>query len=87
MLNTMMISLNLSLTNRFLDCYGSSVHYLDAAFRNAPKHGILVITSTDDAAFYGKAADVTLRNYGGYIVRTSYAKELAARLVLASVIR
>lgn len=71
----------------FLDCYGSSVHYLDAAFRNAPKHGILVITSTDDAALYGKAADVTLRNYGGYVVKTSYAKELAARLVLASVVR
>lgn len=71
----------------FLDCYGSSVHYLDAAFRNVPKYGILAITSTDDAALYGKAADVTLRNYGGYVVKTSYAKELAARLVLASVVR
>ncbi|KAK3859764.1 hypothetical protein Pcinc_034144 [Petrolisthes cinctipes] len=71
----------------FLDCYGSSVPYLDAAFRNIPKHGLLAVTSTDDAALYGKATDVTLRNYGGYIVKTSYAKELAARLVLASVIR
>ncbi|KAG0716697.1 TRMT1-like protein [Chionoecetes opilio] len=71
----------------FLDCYGSSVHYLDAAFRNAPKHSLLAITSTDDSALYGKAADVTLRNYGGYVVKTSYAKELAARLVLGSVVR
>lgn len=71
----------------FMDCYGSSVHYLDAAFRNAPKSGLLAITSTDDAALYGKAADVTLRNYGGHVVKTSYAKELAARLVLASVVR
>ncbi|XP_027229225.2 TRMT1-like protein [Penaeus vannamei] len=71
----------------FLDCYGSSVPYLDAAFRNVPKNGILAITSTDDAALYGKAADVTMRNYGGYVVKTSYAKELAGRLVLASVIR
>ncbi|XP_050737124.1 TRMT1-like protein [Eriocheir sinensis] len=71
----------------FLDCYGSSVHYLDAAFRNAPKHSVLAITSTDDAALYGKAADVTLRNYGGYMVKTSYVKELAARLVLGSVVR
>ncbi|KAG7167130.1 TRMT1-like 1, partial [Homarus americanus] len=71
----------------FLDCYGSSVHYLDAAFRNVPKNGILAITSTDDAALYGKASDVTLRNYSGYVVKTSYAKELAARLVLASVVR
>ncbi|XP_068224251.1 TRMT1-like protein [Palaemon carinicauda] len=71
----------------FMDCYGSSVHYLDAAFRNAPKGGVLAITSTDDAALYGKAADVTLRNYGGHVVKTSYAKELAARLVLASVVR
>lgn len=71
----------------FLDCYGSSVHYLDAAFRNAPKNSMLAITSTDDSALYGKAADVTLRNYGGYVVKTSYAKELAARLVLGSVVR
>jgi len=71
----------------FLDCYGSSVQYLDAAFRNIPKNGILVITSTDDAALYGKAADVTLRNYGGHIIKTFYAKELAARLVLSSVAR
>lgn len=71
----------------FLDCYGSSVHYLDAAFRNAPKHSMLAITSTDDSALYGKATDVTLRNYGGYVVKTSYAKELAARLVLGSVVR
>ena len=74
-------------SNRFLDCYGSSVHYLDAAFRNAPKHSMLAITSTDDSALYGKATDVTLRNYGGYVVKTSYAKELAARLVLGSVVR
>ncbi|CAL4128229.1 unnamed protein product, partial [Meganyctiphanes norvegica] len=71
----------------FLDCYGSSVQYLDAAFRNIPKNGILAITSTDDAALYGKAADVTLRNYGGHIIKTFYAKELAARLVLSSVAR
>ena len=47
----------------FLDCYGSSVGYLEAAFRHAPKNAVLCITSTDDAALYGKACDVTLRNY------------------------
>ncbi|XP_076034227.1 tRNA methyltransferase 1 isoform X2 [Oratosquilla oratoria] len=71
----------------FLDCYGSSVQYLDAVFRNVPKNGVVAITSTDDAALYGKASDVTLRNYGGHIIKTFFAKELAARLILASVVR
>ncbi|KAB7499383.1 TRMT1-like protein [Armadillidium nasatum] len=71
----------------FLDCYGSSVHYLESLFKNVPKNGLLVITSTDDAALYGKVPDVTLRNYGGYIVKTFYSKELAARLIIAAVAR
>lgn len=60
---------------------------MDAVFRNAPKNGMLVITSTDDAALYGKAPDAALRNYGGYIAKTFYSKELAARLIIGAVVR
>ena len=70
-----------------LDPYGSAVQFLDAAFRNIYNGGIVVVTSTDIAALYGKVPNVTLRNYGAFVTRTEYMKELAARVVLASVAR
>ena len=56
---------------------------MDAAFRNVFHGGVIILTSTDVAALYGKAADVTLRNYGAITTRTVYTREIAARLVLA----
>lgn len=45
------------------------------------------MTSTDTGSLYSKSLNVTLRHYGCQIVRTEYYKELAARMVLASVAR
>jgi tRNA G26 N,N-dimethylase Trm1 len=59
---------------------------LDSAFRNLPKWGILAITTTDDVALH-IGPEPALRNYGGYITRTFYSKELAVRLLLAAVAR
>ena len=72
---------------RFLQCHGSSVQHLSSVFQNMPKNGLLVLTSTDEAALYGKAPEVTLRNYGGHVVKTFYYKELAARLIVACAAR
>ncbi|XP_066294709.1 TRMT1-like protein isoform X1 [Branchiostoma lanceolatum] len=70
-----------------LDPYGCSVQYLDAAFRNVPKDGIVAITSTDTSALYGKCPNVTQRHYNGYITRSEFMREMAVRLILASVVR
>ncbi|KAI8518299.1 TRMT1-like protein [Branchiostoma belcheri] len=70
-----------------LDPYGCSVQYLDAAFRNVPKDGIVAITSTDTSAVYGKCPNVTQRHYNGYITRSEFMREMAVRLILASVVR
>ncbi|XP_056620196.1 TRMT1-like protein isoform X2 [Triplophysa dalaica] len=70
-----------------LDPFGTSVNYLDAAFRNVRNLGIVSVTSTDTGSLYSKSLNVTLRHYGCQIVRTEYYKELAARMVLAAVAR
>ncbi|KAM3619627.1 uncharacterized protein V6R79_011039 [Siganus canaliculatus] len=70
-----------------LDPYGTAVNYLDAAFRNVRNLGIISVTSTDTGSLYAKSPNVTLRHYGCHIVRTEYYKELAARMVVATVAR
>ncbi|XP_077784449.1 tRNA (guanine(27)-N(2))-dimethyltransferase isoform X6 [Podarcis muralis] len=70
-----------------LDPFGSSVNYLDAAFRNVRNLGIVSVTSTDISSLYSKAQHVAQRHYGCNIVRTEYFKELAARMVVAAVAR
>ncbi|XP_064371631.1 TRMT1-like protein isoform X2 [Dromaius novaehollandiae] len=70
-----------------LDPFGTSVNYLDSAFRNVRNLGIVSLTSTDISSLYAKAQNVALRHYGCNIVRTEYYKELAARIVIASVAR
>ncbi|XP_041913988.1 TRMT1-like protein [Alosa sapidissima] len=70
-----------------LDPFGTSVNYLDAAFRNVRNLGIVSVTSTDTGSLYSKSLNVTLRHYGCQIVRTEYYRELAARMVVASVAR
>ncbi|NXK34028.1 TRM1L protein, partial [Piprites chloris] len=70
-----------------LDPFGTSVNYLDSAFRNVRNLGIVSLTSTDTGSLYAKAQHVALRHYGCNIVRTEYYKELAARIVIAAVTR
>lgn len=70
-----------------LDPFGTSVNYLDSAFRNIRNLGIVSVTSTDLSSLYAKAQHVARRHYGCNIVRTEYYKELAARIVVAAVAR
>ncbi|NXB51014.1 TRM1L protein, partial [Leucopsar rothschildi] len=70
-----------------LDPFGTSVNYLDSAFRNVRNLGIVSLTSTDISSLYAKAQHVTQRHYGCNIVRTEYYRELAARTVIAAVTR
>ncbi|NWR75479.1 TRM1L protein, partial [Centropus unirufus] len=70
-----------------LDPFGTSVNYLDSAFRNVRNLGIVSLTSTDTSSLYAKAQHVALRHYGCNIVRTEYYRELAARVVVAAVTR
>ncbi|KAM3922820.1 TRMT1-like protein isoform 2-T2 [Leptodactylus fuscus] len=70
-----------------LDPFGTSVNYLDAAFRNVRNLGIISVTSTDTSSLYAKTVHVAKRHYGCNIIRTEYYKELAARVVLSAIAR
>ncbi|XP_056403836.1 TRMT1-like protein [Hyla sarda] len=70
-----------------LDPFGTSVNYLDAAFRNVRNLGIVSITSTDTSSLYAKTVHVAKRHYGCNIIRTEYYRELAARVILSAVAR
>ncbi|XP_071967882.1 TRMT1-like protein isoform X3 [Engystomops pustulosus] len=70
-----------------LDPFGTSVNYLDAAFRNIRNLGIVSVTSTDTSSLYAKTVHVAKRHYGCNIIRTEYYRELAARVVLSAVAR
>ncbi|XP_067893530.1 TRMT1-like protein isoform X3 [Heterodontus francisci] len=70
-----------------LDPFGTAINYFDAAFRNVRNLGIVSVTSTDISTLYCKALNVTMRHYGCNIVRTEYYKEVAARMVIASMAR
>lgn len=70
-----------------LDPFGTAINYFDATFRNVRNLGIVSVTSTDISTLYCKALNVTMRHYGCNIVRTEYYKEVAARMVIASMAR
>ncbi|XP_069497141.1 TRMT1-like protein isoform X2 [Ambystoma mexicanum] len=70
-----------------LDPFGTTVNFLDAAFRNVRNLGIVSLTSTDVSSLYGKALHVAKRHYGVNIVRTEYFRELAVRVVVSAVAR
>ncbi|XP_026278220.1 TRMT1-like protein [Frankliniella occidentalis] len=71
----------------YLDCHTDASFYLDSLMRNIPKQGIIAINTKDDGALYGRTPDMALRNYGGTITKTFYSKELAARLIVAGMVR
>lgn len=55
--------------------------------RNVAKQGLVAISTKDDGALYGRTPEIALRNYSGTITRTFYSKELAARLIIAGIVR
>lgn len=71
----------------YLDCHTDAAFYLDSLMRNIAKRGLIAISTKDDGALYGRTPDIALRNYCGTITRTFYAKELAARLIIAGMVR
>lgn len=72
---------------RHLDPFGTTIQFLDGAFRNIYNGGVLVLTSTDIAALYGKCKEVLWRNYSARCARSDYTKEMAVRIVISAAAR
>ena len=70
-----------------LDPYGSPVYYVQAASRLLAKRGLLIMTATDLGPLEGKYPSVALRRYGAVVGKTTFSKEMAARVLVAGVAR
>ncbi|CAC5419690.1 unnamed protein product [Mytilus coruscus] len=63
------------------------VNVLDSAVMNLKHNGILCVSSTDISSKFTRTAHVIHRHYGASVIKTSYMKELALRIVIANIVR
>ncbi len=65
-----------------IDPFGSPVPFIDSAVRSIRDGGLLCVTATDLPPLLGIYPDTCLRKYGARSLRTEYAVELGARILL-----
>jgi tRNA (guanine26-N2/guanine27-N2)-dimethyltransferase len=70
-----------------IDPYGSPINFLDSASKAISNNGLLFVTATDIGTLMGKYKDTSLRRYGSHVYKTDYGREIAARVLIYSVIR
>lgn len=71
-----------------IDPFGSSIVALDSALRAVDrKHGLLCLTFTDTAPLCGVSIKTCQRRYDARPIRSSYAKEVGLRILVASCVR
>jgi tRNA G26 N,N-dimethylase Trm1 len=63
------------------------INYIDSAMTNLKNNGLLSVTSTDISSKFTRSSQVIKRYYGANVIKTSYMKELALRIVLANIVR
>ncbi len=78
-------------TDRFdvidLDPFGSPMPFLDSCVAAAKRHSMLAITATDTAPLCGVKKEACMRKYAARPLRTSYAHEVAARILIGAIAR
>lgn len=70
-----------------LDPFGSPARYLDSVMCGLKNDSLLFVTATDTEALCGYAKKAALRKYGVKTVRTPFAKELGARVLVTAILR
>lgn len=80
-----------SKTERFdvidLDPFGSPMPFIAPAIEALKRHSLLAVTATDTAPLCGVKPDACLRKYGSKPLRTPFAHEVAARILIGAVAR
>lgn len=80
-----------SRTDRFdvidLDPFGSPMPFLSSCMAAAKRLCLLAITATDTAPLCGVKAEACMRKYAAKPLRTSYAHEVAARILIGAAAR
>jgi len=70
-----------------IDPFGSPIKYVETAVRALKDGGLLSLTATDIPALFGKYPITCLRRYGAKPLKSSFAHEIAIRILLGSVVR
>ncbi len=70
-----------------IDPFGSPIYYVQSSVKSLASEGLLIATATDLGALEGKYPEVCFRRYGARVFRTWFSKEVAARVLLASIAR
>ena len=69
-----------------IDPFGSPIEFIDSALASVKIGGMLGITATDTAVLEGKHANACIRKYFSKPVKAYFSKELAIRIMLASIV-
>ena len=67
-----------------IDPFGSPIPFIDSALNALRNRGFLAVTATDTAPLTGTHPEACLRRYQARIIRTDFEKEIALRVLLAS---
>jgi len=70
-----------------IDPFGSPVRFLDGAFRLLKNNSYLFLTATDTSALTGAHKGSCRRKYDAMPLKSSFAHELAVRILIGKVIR
>jgi len=72
---------------RYLNPHGSLVNHIDAAMSNHRNNGLLCVVSTDSTHQFTRSAHTVRRHFDAVVTKTDYLKELAARVIIATIVR
>ncbi|OWF56094.1 TRMT1-like protein [Mizuhopecten yessoensis] len=61
--------------------------HIDAAVTNIRNNGVLCLVSTDSTHQFTRSAVSVRRHFGATVTKTEYLKELAARVIIGSIVR
>jgi tRNA (guanine26-N2/guanine27-N2)-dimethyltransferase len=70
-----------------IDPFGSPVQFIDSSLQAMRKNGMLAVTATDTAPLCGSAPKACLRRYDARSIKTSYSKEIGARILAGYCVR
>ena len=86
----MMLRLHAFMGEKFdyidIDPFGSPISFIDSAISAVKRGGVVALTATDTAPLMGVFPEVCARRYWSKPIRSGFAKELAVRIVLATLV-
>ncbi len=70
-----------------IDPYGSPIYFVERAALTLRQGGVLAATATDVAVLAGSHPRACSRRYDAHAIKTDFDKELAARILVGSIVR